>query len=157
MKKSTINALVFIIPLLTLGSLLLVGFATSNQFTRRLCQPSIYSRDQSVTISNGDYNICYSVKALLPVTIDKILINPNVNTNYSANTEIGGLAIYLNSTTVKMVTSLNYHLNSGDELQVNIIMPCTEAHSNEASITIFCLQGVESSLINLQQTPSEPA
>ena len=136
------SALVFFIPLIVIGSLILVGFAASaNQHTDcRYTQMSIDFHNQSLTISHGDYNISFSINALQSTITDKIRINPNVDENQSTNNEISGLTVYINSTAVNMRTSLNYHLNNGDHIQVNAIMPCTQAHSNEASITIFSPQ-----------------
>jgi hypothetical protein len=145
MKKSTINALIILIPLTTIGSLLLVGFATTNQFQgSRYIQISIDFHNQGVTIINGDYNISVSVSSLRSVSINKILINPSNVTSVS-----------LNGTAVNIANPLNYHLNSGDYLQVNFLMPCTEAPSNQTAITIFTQQGTFYQEINLTQNPSD--
>jgi|SRR5208282_400087 len=147
MKKSTISALIILIPLITISSLLLIGFATAtNQHTdSRYNQLSLDFHNQSVTIINGDYNISLSVSALRSVSINKILINPSNVTLVS-----------LNGTAANTANQLNYHLNSGDYLQVNFLMPCTEAQLNQTAITIFTQQGMFYQEINLLRNPSEP-
>lgn len=147
MKKSIISALIILIPLITIGSLILVGIATStNQHTDcRYNQESIDFQNQSVTIINGDYNISVSVSALQSVSINKILINPSNVTSVS-----------LNGTAVNIANPLNYHLNSGDYLQVNFLMPCTGAAPNKTAISIFTQQASYYQEINFTQTPSEP-
>jgi hypothetical protein len=147
MKKSTMSALVFFIPLIVIGSLILVGFAASaNQHTDcRYTQMSIDFHNQSLTISHGDYNISVSVSALRSVSVNKILINPSNVTSVS-----------LNGAAVTIANPLNYHLNSGDYLQVNFLMPCIEASPNHTAITIFTQQGMYYQEIDFTQTPSEP-
>jgi hypothetical protein len=148
MKKSTVSALVFFIPLITIGNLILVGFAASaNQHTDcRYNQMSIDFQNQSLTIINGDYNISISVSALRSVSVNKILINSSNVTSVS-----------LNGTAVNMANLLNYHLNSGDYLQVNFLMPCSEASPNHTEITIFTQEGMFYQGIDFTQASSGAA
>ena len=142
MKKSSVSALIILIPLTIIGSLILVGIATAtNQHTDcRYNQESIDFHNQSVTIINGDYNISVSVSALRSESINKIQINPSNVTSVS-----------LNGTAVNIANPLNYHLNSGDYLQVNFLMPCTEAIPNQTAISIFTQQASYYQEINFTQ------
>jgi hypothetical protein len=144
MKKSTLSALIFFLPLIVIGSLILVGFAaSSNQHTdSRYSQESIDIQNQGVTISNGYYNISYSVNAIRPITIDKIRINPSNITVQNTNNKVSGITVYINNTAVNIANPLKYHLNSVNNLKVNVIIPCSEAYSNKTSITIFSPQGM---------------
>ncbi len=162
MKKSTISALIFFIPLITIGSLMLVGFATGNQ--NQVPHPAPEAFDvqcQGFTISNGYYNISVSVDAMQSASIQKIIINPGNVEGEQANEEISGLSTYLNGTAVNMAQALNYPVRSGDYLQVNFKMPYTEAYPNQTIVIIQTIDSygkytTEMQGLNLTQTPSEP-
>jgi hypothetical protein len=156
MRKTTITAFVFIIPLIVIGSLILIGIGTAtNEHTDCRNQESFDIENSSVTINNGNYNISYSVYAIRPITIDKIRINPCNITIPSANSENSGVTIYINSNLINIANPLDYHVNSKNSLQVNVIIPMTVVNSNETSIAIFTDQAMFYKAMNLVQNPSE--
>jgi hypothetical protein len=145
---------------MTIGSLLLVGFATATNQNQDL-RPGQMPFDvqcKGVTISNGYYNISVSVNAMQSAGIQKIIINPGDLEGEQAIEEISGLNTYLNGTAVNMVQALSDQIRSGDYLQVNFIMPYTAAYQNQMFFVIqatnpYCL---EMQTLNLTRTPSEP-
>ncbi len=112
----------------------------ANRNSRTRPVPEIISvRNQGVTVSNGDYNISYSINARQSTTIDKILVKSSNVTDPSMTTEVSGATVYINGTDVNIANPLDYRIDSGNNLQVNVIIPCPKAFSNEISISIFSL------------------
>ncbi len=158
MKKSTISALVIIIPLITIVSISLIAYATGDR--NQIPHPQYVLYDihcKSATVNNGEYNISVSVNATQSESIQKIILNPGDNKGEQAIEEISGLNTYLNGTAVSTELPLNYHVRSGDYLQVNFIVPYTEAYQNQ---TIFVIQSTDSGgpytqiqTLNLTQNP----
>lgn len=157
MKKSTVSALIIIIPLIAIGSLIIGGVVTANK-NQDLRPGSLFFgiQCQSVTASKGYYNISVSVIAMRSASIQKIIINPGDNEGEQAIEEISGVSTYLNGTAVNMAQALNYPVRSGDYLQANFIMPYTAAYQNQ---TIFVIQAINPSpytqmqSLNLTETP----
>jgi hypothetical protein len=110
-----------------------------------LGQESIWLDFQSSTKSNGYYNISLAINASAPQSLDKLLMGPINNTDGSiikSKGGVNGLSIYLNGTVVDMAVDLskqlNYHLNSGDCVQVNFTLPCSEYASNSTmGVVVF--------------------
>ena len=131
----------------------------SSQNSQILAHPPLFVdcqvNCQDVTVSNGNYNISVVLHATQSLTIQRILINPSVE-DEQAIEEVSGLTTYLNGTAVSMARPLSYHLRSGDYLQVNVIMPCTEAHQNQNDVTVLTSNpnGMYSLQLNLDQNPS---
>lgn len=159
MKKSTVSALIFIIPLITIGALILAGFATAtnqNQDMRPAPMP-FDIQCQGVTLNNGYYNISVSVNAVQSASIQKIVINPGNVEGEQAVEEISGVTTYLNGTAVNTAQALNYHIKSGDNLQVNFITTYNAVCENQTVFVIqasnpYCMEGQG---LNLTLTPAE--
>jgi hypothetical protein len=99
---------------------------------------------QGLIRSSGYCNISIAVNTSTPTRIDKILINPTNNSTSSIATgDVNGLNIYVNGTAVDITKSLNYHLNGGDNLQVNFTMPFSDYASNSTmGVTVFTSEGM---------------
>ena len=154
MKKSTVSALVILIPLLIIGSLILVGVATASNRNMRPGPMLFDAQCQGVAINSGYYNISVSVNAMQSANIQKIIINPADLEGEQANEEISGLSTYLNGTAVSTSNPLNYHIRSGDCLQVNFIVPNTWAYQNQTMFVIQATNYVQMQGLNLTQNPS---
>ena len=73
MKKSTITALVIIIPIIALGSLILEGLATANQNQfMGPGQEALNIAPQGITVNSGLYNISVAINACAPAKITKL-------------------------------------------------------------------------------------
>ena len=96
--------------------------------------PDSHSQDlpnlEGVTKNNGYYNITL---AFINVTdsenLDNILVNPQ-----SSKTVIDS-TFYLNGTAINPQDPVSCNLNSGDSLQINLTLPCTEFPSG-STITL---------------------
>ena len=157
MKKSTVSALIFIIPLMTIGSLMFAAYATGDQNQVPHMHGETFDiKCQGFTINNGYYNISVYVNAMQSVTI-QIIINPGTVEGEQANEEISGVNTYLNGSAVSMGQALNYHIGSGDYIQMNFIMPYSWAYQNQ---TMFVIQTADNYTLmqglDLTQTPSGP-
>ena len=137
MKKSNLIALVCVIAAIGAISLSLVTLASinryeSNGYVDSHSSDSDFPYVQGVTKSNGYYNISLAFSNVTdPIRLDNILINPNSQEN------VTDLTIYVNGTTVNTYP-LSY-LHSGDSLQVNLTLPCTEYASG--STISLCVMG----------------
>lgn len=79
---------------------------------------------QEVTRNNGYYNISLAFSNVTdPIRLDNILVNPNSDEN------IKDLTFYLNGTALNAGDPARCNLKSGDSLQVNLTLPCTECAS----------------------------
>jgi hypothetical protein len=113
-------------------------------------QETVFLDFQSITKSNGYYNISLAINVLAPQSLDKLVIGPMNNTAGSIITskeEVNSLNMSLNGTAVDtaadMAKQLNYHLNSGDCVQVNFRLPCTEYSSNSTiGVDVFTSQAM---------------
>jgi hypothetical protein len=135
-KALKILALVCIIALTCVT---LACIETKRNSQTRPVQEIITVRNQAVTLNNQNYNISYSIKAQQSTIIDKILVKSSNATDPSVNTEVNGATVYINGTAVNIANPLDYRIDSGNNLQVNVIIPCTKAFSNETSISVFSL------------------
>ena len=99
--------------------------------TMRPVPPFIDVSNQGVTVSDGNYNISYSIKAHQSTTIDKILVK-------SRNISDPSSCIEVKETMV--LEKIGYDLDSGSIIEVNAIIPCAKVLSNETSITIVSLE-----------------
>jgi hypothetical protein len=89
---------------------------------------------QGVTKSNGYYNISLAFsKVADPIRLDNILVNPH------SEEPIKDLTFYLNGTAVNVEDPARYSLKSGDSLQVNLTLPCTEFAAGSA--VYLCVMG----------------
>jgi uncharacterized protein (TIGR02588 family) len=126
-----------LIVLIAVTSILFACVMDKQNYSMRPVPESLIIRNQGVTVSNGQYNISYSIKAQESSTIDKILIKQANITDPTTSVAVNKATIYINGTTIKTTSQLNYQLNSGTNLQLSIIIPCTETSSNQKSLTIF--------------------
>lgn len=143
-KKASVCILVILAAFIF--SILAMSFV--NQYEQMhngmdLGQETVLLDFQSLTRSNGNYNVCLAINTSTPTTLDKLVIGPLNNTAGSIITskEVNSLNIYLNGTARDMAEPLNYHLNSGDCVQVIFSLPCTEYASNSTvGIAVFTSQ-----------------
>ncbi|XHH08476.1 MAG: hypothetical protein ACFCUE_13025 [Candidatus Bathyarchaeia archaeon] len=126
-----------LIALITVTSISLACAIDKQNYSMRPVPESLVIRNQGVTVSNGQYNISYSINAQESSTIEKILIKQANITDPTTNVAVNKVTIYINGTTMKTTSQLNYQLNSGSSLQLNIIIPCTATSSNQTSLTIY--------------------
>jgi uncharacterized protein (TIGR02588 family) len=131
-----IRILAFIV-LIVVASLLFACVMDKQNYSMRPAPESLIIRNQGVTVSNGQYNISYSINAQESSTIDKIIIKQANVTDPTANVAVNKATIYINGITLNKTSQMNYPLNSGSNLQLNIIIPFTETSSNQTSLTIF--------------------
>ena len=90
---------------------------------------SDYPYFQGVTKSNGYYNISLAFSNVTDSErLDNVLINPNSQDN------ITDLTFYLNGTTIDAPNPAAYNLKSGDSLQVNFTVPCSEFASGSTML-----------------------
>lgn len=129
-----------VVGLIAVVALIFACVETNLHSTMRPVPPIIDVSNQGVTVSDGNYNISYSIKAQQSTTIDKILIKPRNSSDASSCIEVKESMIFINGT--KMNTEkLGYGLDSGSILEVNAIIPCTtKVLSNETSITIVTFE-----------------
>ena len=86
---------------------------------------------QDVTKSNGYYNISLEFSNVAnPIRLDNVLINPNSQEDFNPT-------IYVNGTIVKTYPLSS--LKSGDSVQVNLTLPCSECASK--SSLYLCVMG----------------
>ena len=86
---------------------------------------------QGVTKSNGYYNISLAFQNVTdPIRLDNILINPNSQEDFHPT-------IYVNGTIARAYPLGS--LKSGDSLQVNLTLPCSECASK--SSLYLCVMG----------------
>ncbi len=131
--------MVVAVGLIAVVALTIVCVETNLHSTMRPVPPIIDFSNQAVTVSDGNYNISYSIKAQQSTTIDKITFKTRNSSDPISHTEIKETMIFINGT--KMNTEkLGYNLDSGSILEVNAIIPCTKIPSNETSITIVTLE-----------------
>jgi len=128
-----------LVGLIALTCVILACMETNRNSQMRPVQEIITVGNQGVRVNNQDYNISYSINAQQSATIDKILVKSSNSTDPSANTEVRGATVYINGTAVNIANPLDYRIDSGNNLQVNVIIPCTKAFSNETSILVFSL------------------
>jgi hypothetical protein len=132
--------IVTFVALIASASLMLACIETNPHSTMRPVPPIIDVRNQGVTVSDGNYNISYSIKAQQSTTIDKILIKPRNISDPSSGTEVKETMVFINGTKMNTEKQLGYDLDSGSFLEVNAIIPCAKVLSNETSITIVSLE-----------------
>ncbi len=114
--------------------------------TTRPVRPIIDVSNQGIAVSDGNYNISYSIKAQQSTTIDKIQIKSRNISDPISHTEVKETMIFVNGT--KMNTEkIGYDLDSGSILEVNAIIPCTKVLSNETSIIIVTLEPYSSNYL----------
>ena len=90
---------------------------------------SDYPVFQGATKGNGYYNISLAFSDVYnSERLDNILINPNSQEN------VTGLTFYLNGTAVAPPNPPSYDLKSGDSLQVNFAVPCSEFASGSTML-----------------------
>ena len=87
--------------------------------------PDSHSKDlpilQGVTKNNGYYNITLAFTNVTDTeTLDNILVNPQSSETVTDST------FYLNGTAINQQTPVSCNLKSGDNLQINLTLPCTE-------------------------------
>jgi hypothetical protein len=132
-KKSKLIALVCIIAAIGAICSSVVTFAVFGQHESQVGSSVNRSSDypvfQGVTKSNGYYNISLAFSNVYdPERLDNIVINPNSQEN------ITGLTFYLNGTAVAPPNPASYSLKSGDSLQVNFTVPCSEFASGSTML-----------------------
>jgi hypothetical protein len=132
--------IVTFVALIASASLMLACIETNPHSTMRPVPPIIDVSNQGVTVSDGNYNISYSIKAQQSTTIDKILIKPRNISDPSSGTEVKETMVFINGTKMNTEKQLGYDLDSGSILEVNAIIPCAKVLSNETSITIVSLE-----------------
>ena len=96
--------------------------------------PDSHSQDlpilQGVTKNNGYYNITLAFTNVTDSeTLNNILINPQISKTVTDST------FYLNGTAINPQDPVSCNLNSGDSLQINLTLPCTEFPSG-STITL---------------------
>jgi hypothetical protein len=133
MKKSKMLASVCIIAAIGAVCSSVVTFAALSQHESQVGssvnRSSDYPYFQGVTKSNGYYNISLAFsKVYDSERLDNIIINPNSQEN------ITGLTFYLNGTAVVAPNPASYNLKSGDSLQVNFTVPCSEFASGSTML-----------------------
>jgi hypothetical protein len=154
MEKSE-KASVCSIIMISAFSLSIVAMSFVNQYDQMhngmdLGEETAFLDFQSITKSNGYYTISLAINASAPQSIDKIVIGPMNNTAGSIITskkEVNSLHMSLNGTAMDtaadLAKKLNYHLNSGDCVQVTFTLPCTEYASNSTiSVTVYTSQAM---------------
>jgi hypothetical protein len=89
---------------------------------------------QGVSKSNGCYNISLAfVNVTYRERLDNILVNPN------SPEDVTGLVAYLNGTALDAGAPIACSLESGDSLQINLTLPCSEFASG--STIYLCAMG----------------
>jgi hypothetical protein len=138
MRKSVKIALSFLLVLIeTVCFTLVFGAVLNYNESGGVVDPnsndSVFPKVQSVTKSNGFYNIHLAfVNVTYPERLDNILINP-----HSSET-ITGLIAYLNGTALDAGAPITCGLESGDSLEINLTFPCIEFASG-STITLCVL------------------
>ena len=124
MNKSTRTALICIICVVTA---LTASFLTTDYIYRSRSSgvPDSHSQDlpniEGVTKNNGYYNITLAfINVTDSETLDNILVNPQSSKTMTDST------FYLNGTAINQQEPVSCNLKSGDNLQINLTLPCTE-------------------------------
>lgn len=139
MRKSAKIALAcFLVLIETFGFTLVFGYVLFRQESGGVVDPhsndSVFPRVQGVTKSNGYYNISLAfTNVTYPERLDNILVNPN------SPVDVTGLIAYLNGTALEAGAPITWSLESGDSLQINLTLPCTEFASG--SEIYLCIMG----------------
>ena len=133
MNKSTRTALICIICVVAAltSSLLTTDILVLPQSSG---VPDSHSQDlpnvAGVTKNNGYYNITLAfINVTDSETLDNILINPQSSKTVTDST------FYLNGTAINQQDPVSCNLKSGDNLQINLTLPCTEFPSG-STITL---------------------
>jgi hypothetical protein len=96
---------------------------------------SILPKVQGVTKNNGFYNISLAfINVTYAENLDNILINPN---NSKATT---GLVAYMNGTALDEGAPVACKLESGDSMQINLILPISLFASSGETVNL-CVMG----------------
>ena len=122
----------------TFGFTLVFGLVLSPNESGGVLDPhvndSVFPKVQGVTKNNGFYNISLAfINVTYAERLDNILVNPNCPET------VKGLVAYLNGTALDEGDPITCKLKSGDSMQINLTVPCTEFASGE-TLTL-CVMG----------------
>lgn len=137
MKKWKIIVMYIVVSIVAFSlTLVSLGFILSRH--ESYDQPDSHSADlpviQEVTKNNGYYNISLAFSNVTdPIRLDNILVNPN------SEETIKDLTFYLNDTALNAGDPARCNLKSGDSLEVNLTLPCSEYTSG--STLYLCVMG----------------
>jgi hypothetical protein len=116
-----------LICILCVAAALATSFLTADWLSRSQVNglPDSHSQDlptfQGVTKNNGYYNITLAFTNVTDSeTLDNIVINPERSETVADST------FYLNGTAVNPQGPVSCSLKSGDSLQIDLTLPCTE-------------------------------
>jgi len=130
MKKSTVkNAAAVVVLAIGALCLLCIGFASQLSAYAtppiHMPEPTLCVNVGNITQNNGYYNASVTVMIQRATILQKLVVSPATNSSEGiacSNETRPDLTVYLNGTT-ENPNQLNYNLKSGDNLQVNIIIP----------------------------------
>lgn len=130
MKKSTVkNAATVVVLAIGALCLLCIGFAPRiSAYTTlpiHMPEPNLCINIGNITQNSGYYNASVTVISNRATLLQKLVVSPATNSSEGitvSNETSPDLKVYLNGT-VENPNQLNCNLKSGDNLQVNIIMP----------------------------------
>jgi hypothetical protein len=138
-KLAKIALACFLVLIETFGFTLVFGIVLSSRYeSGGIPDPhandSVLPKLQGVTKSNGYYNISLAfTNVTYRERLDNILVNPN------SPEDVTGLIAYLNGTALDAGAPITRFLESGDSLQINLTLPCTEFASG--SEIYLCVMG----------------
>jgi hypothetical protein len=137
-KSAKIVLVCFLVLIETFGFTLVFGCVLSRQESSEVVDPhannSVLPSVQGVTKSNGYYNISLAfTNVTYRENLDNILVNPN------SPEDVTGLIAYLNGTALDAGAPITCSLESGDSLQIDLTLPCTEFASG--STINLCVMG----------------
>lgn len=138
MKKSTVkNAATVVVLAIGALCLLCIGFApqlsayTNPPMPMHMPQPTLCINIGNITQNNGYYNASVTITNTRATTLQKLVVSPATNSSEGitfSNETSPDLTVYFNGT-VENPNQLNYNLKSGDNLQVNIVIPSANCTS----------------------------
>ncbi len=130
------NSRIALICILCAAAALASSFLTADFIGRPQVSavPDSHSKDLptllGVTKNNGYYNISLAFTNVTDSeTLDNILINPQSSKTVTDST------FYLNGTAINQQDPVGCNLKSGDSLQINLTLPCTDFPSG-STITL---------------------
>ena len=143
MKKSTVkNAAAVVYLAIGVLCLLCIGFSTQiSACTNRaphimMPQPWLTVTIGNITQNNDNYNASVTILCSSANQLQKLVVSPAINSSdgiaNSSNITSTDLKVYLNGT-IENPNELNYKFKSGDNIQVNFIIPS----ANDTSGTLM--------------------